>query len=188
MCPASPSGSAHPSATFHPVPAQPPSCATRFARPARATSSAAASPRTPHRAKARSSAYGDRFIPTRDGSDMEAAYHLMGDELSAPSRSKRKLTADMDAQKEEANQAFSSLSRPNSLECQPLRETTPAHNLHPVPRSSTRPCPQHIITITITSNTTPVSDSRPMAPHTQLHHHIHGDLAPDQPRQSQRYE
>ncbi|KAL9935988.1 hypothetical protein V8E36_004830 [Tilletia maclaganii] len=64
-----------------------------------------------------------RFIPSRDGSDMQAAYHLMGDELSAPSRSKRKLTADMDAQKEEANQAFSSL-----LETEIFGMLTPPRN------------------------------------------------------------
>ncbi|KAK0527994.1 substrate-specific activator of APC-dependent proteolysis [Tilletia horrida] len=79
------------------------------ATPASSSSSAAASPRTPRRGKAQSITYGDRFIPSRDGSDMQAAYQLMGDDLNAPSRSKRKLTADMDAQKEEANQAFSSL-------------------------------------------------------------------------------
>jgi len=82
---------------------------------------------------------------------------------------------------------FPPCSRPNSLGCQRLRGTIPAHNPHPVHRSSMRPCLQHIITIT-TSNTTPVNDNRPMAPHPQLHHHIHGDLALDQPRQSQRQE
>ncbi|KAE8250678.1 hypothetical protein A4X13_0g4492 [Tilletia indica] len=83
--------------------------AASAATPASSSSSAAQSPRTPRRGKARSITYGDRFIPSRDGSDMQAAYQLMTDDLNAPSRSKRKLTADMDAQKEEANQAFSSL-------------------------------------------------------------------------------
>lgn len=49
------------------------------------------------------------FIPQRDGTDLQSAYQLIADEPSTPHRHKRKLTADMDAQKEEANQAFSSL-------------------------------------------------------------------------------
>ncbi|KAL9938563.1 hypothetical protein V8E36_002282 [Tilletia maclaganii] len=75
----------------------------------------------------------------------------MSSGLSPPSRSKRKLTADMDAQKEEANQAFSSL-----LETELFGMPTPLRN-HSRAQSasshctSTRPCPQHTITIT-TSN------------------------------------
>jgi len=74
----------------------------------------------------------------------------MSSGLSPPSRSKRKLTADMDAQKE-ANQAFSSL-----LETELFGMPTPLRN-HSRAQSasshctSTRPCPQHTITIT-TSN------------------------------------
>ncbi|PWY97075.1 cell cycle regulatory protein [Testicularia cyperi] len=53
--------------------------------------------------------YVDRFIPQRDGTDLQSAYQLISDEPATPHRHKRKITADMDAQKEEANQAFSSL-------------------------------------------------------------------------------
>ncbi|TKY89569.1 hypothetical protein EX895_001354 [Sporisorium graminicola] len=53
--------------------------------------------------------YVDRYIPQRDGTDLHTAYQLIGDDPATPHRHKRKIAVDTDAQKEEANQAFSSL-------------------------------------------------------------------------------
>nr|CDI54645.1 cell cycle regulatory protein [Melanopsichium pennsylvanicum 4] len=55
------------------------------------------------------SSYVDRYIPQRDGTDLHTAYQLIGDDPPTPHRHKRKTAIDTDAQKEEANQAFSSL-------------------------------------------------------------------------------
>ncbi|PWN32606.1 WD40 repeat-like protein, partial [Meira miltonrushii] len=52
----------------------------------------------------------DRFIPNRDDSDIQAAFELMSNEPVTPKKHKRKISAaDMDAQKEEANETFTTL-------------------------------------------------------------------------------
>lgn len=60
--------------------------------------------------KTRRSFQGDRFIPNRDDSDIQAAFELMSSEPVTPKKHKRKISAaDMDAQKEEANETFTTL-------------------------------------------------------------------------------
>ena len=58
-------------------------------------------PRTPRkdRTKAYTSTYGDRFIPSRDGTDLQAAFQLLPEEIWTPGgRHKRKKMPDVDAQ------------------------------------------------------------------------------------------
>ncbi|CAD6884279.1 unnamed protein product [Tilletia laevis] len=129
------------------------------------SSSAQHSPRTPRKAKARSITYGDRFIPSRDGSDMQAAYQLMTDDLNAPSRSKRKLTADMDAQKEEANQAFSSL-----LTTELFGLPTPPKANHARTHSANASINPSAIASASASPLPSGSASRPNPPHHHRHH------------------
>jgi len=76
-------------------------------RPATGSSS----PLTPRKGKGRTvPAYGDRFIPNRDGSDLQAAYQLIDEEPLTPGgRAKRRMVADVDAQTEEANETYSML-------------------------------------------------------------------------------
>ncbi|KDN42521.1 WD40 repeat-like protein [Tilletiaria anomala UBC 951] len=62
-------------------------------------------PTTPRKGRT----YIDRFIPTRNGDDLHDAYQMLDDEPITPKRQKRKIPADMDTQKAEANQAFSSV-------------------------------------------------------------------------------
>ncbi|MCO5588183.1 hypothetical protein L7F22_042138 [Adiantum nelumboides] len=60
--------------------------------------------------KTRKFMQGDRFIPNRDDSDIQAAFELMSNEPVTPKKHKRKISAaDMDAQKEEANETFTTL-------------------------------------------------------------------------------
>ena len=78
-------------------------------------------PRTPRkdRTKAYTSTYGDRFIPSRDGTDLQAAFQLLPEEIWTPGgRHKRKKMPDVDAQMgmlspltctEEANETYSML-------------------------------------------------------------------------------
>ncbi|EPQ31382.1 uncharacterized protein PFL1_00717 [Pseudozyma flocculosa PF-1] len=72
-------------------------------------SAGSSKPVSPSKSRQAASSYVDRFIPQRDGTDMQSAYQLIADEPSTPSRHKRKVVADTDAQKEEANQAYSTL-------------------------------------------------------------------------------
>ncbi|PKI83812.1 Cdh1p [Malassezia vespertilionis] len=68
-------------------------------------------PLTPRKAKSKNSfLHGDRFIPSRDGSDLQAAFQLMSEDALTPGgRNKRKIVPDMDAQTEEANETYSML-------------------------------------------------------------------------------
>lgn len=60
--------------------------------------------------KSKSGIFGDRFIPHRDGSDVQSAFQLTSNEPRTPNRHKRKMSAaEMDAQREEANETFTTL-------------------------------------------------------------------------------
>ncbi|WFD00143.1 substrate-specific activator of APC-dependent proteolysis [Malassezia yamatoensis] len=75
-------------------------------RPGRSTT-----PTTPRKNKSKySGIQGDRFIPNRDGSDLQSAFQLISDEPLTPGgRNKRKMIADLDLPTEEANETFSML-------------------------------------------------------------------------------
>lgn len=85
--------------------------------------------RTPGRSpsRKRQRTYGDRFIPNRDGQDLQASYSLLHDDGSpaTPSRSKKKTPhGELHFQRtEEANQTYSKVLR-NEL----MGESVPQHN------------------------------------------------------------
>ncbi|WFD29896.1 substrate-specific activator of APC-dependent proteolysis [Malassezia sp. CBS 17886] len=123
-------------------------------------------PVTPRKARSKMAGnynYGDRFIPSRDGTDIQAAYQLIADEPLTPgSRNKRKVGAETNAQTgacgcaacpdraEEANETYAMLlsselfgadnvtvsTTPSSHGA--LRHTSPSRGAALSPTSSTR--------------------------------------------------
>ncbi|WVQ83664.1 hypothetical protein IAT38_005807 [Cryptococcus sp. DSM 104549] len=100
--------------------------------------SKSASPRGSPGARKVAKEYGDRFIPTRDGSDMHAAYQLHGDvrsmQATAKARARRRSggaqATDGDTRREEVHATFAHLLKtelfPSPSSQPPSRTTSPA--------------------------------------------------------------
>ncbi|GFZ51047.1 APC/C activator protein CDC20 [Saitozyma sp. JCM 24511] len=137
--------------------------------------------------------YGDRFIPTRDGTDLHAAYQLLPDngqddraDASSKPKNRRKSAygqgTDVDARREEVNATFTHLLKAElfspSPSASPSRTASPSHQPRPSPsRHAQLRRPMTFDTSNlphVPSNAYPISS----AGTTPMHHHpppaVHG--------------
>ncbi|KAI9849601.1 MAG: substrate-specific activator of APC-dependent proteolysis [Sclerophora amabilis] len=109
---------------------------------------------SPSRKRLRPNPYGDRFIPNREGQDLQASFSLLHDDASpsTPSRSKKRTPhGELHFQKtEEANRMFSTLLRSEIFDTTVPQPTPPT--LSPDP---TLPPSTHSTTINDPSRRTP---------------------------------
>ncbi|MCJ1308842.1 substrate-specific activator of APC-dependent proteolysis [Agyrium rufum] len=132
--------------------------------------------------------YGDRFIPNREGQDLQASFSLLHDDNApgTPSKSKRRPAhGELHFQKiEEANRTFSSLLRSELFETSIPQPTPSAHSSEPAPSpynfslndsTQSRTPPSNAA-----SSSLPPASITPSTPHKNLftymsprHHHTH---------------
>ncbi|KAI9755377.1 MAG: hypothetical protein M4579_004306 [Chaenotheca gracillima] len=95
---------------------------------------------SPSRKRVRGNQYGDRFIPNREGQDLQASFSLLHDEgsPSTPSRSKKRTPyGELHYQKtEEANRMFSTLLRAEMFDNTVPQPTPPSMSPDPTLQQS----------------------------------------------------
>ena len=143
--------------------------------------------------------YGDRFIPNREGQDLQASFSLLHDDASpaTPSRTKKRTPhGELHFQKtEEANRTFSTLLRSELFDTtipQPTPPTlSPDPTLPPSTHSTTINDPSRTPPTNVSSSSLPPTSLTPSTPHKNLftymspRHHINASGHPTPSRTPQ---
>ncbi|KAI4153189.1 MAG: hypothetical protein LQ340_002459 [Diploschistes diacapsis] len=126
--------------------------------------------------------YGDRFIPNREGQDLQASFSLLHDEMSpsSPSKGKRRpANGELHFQRtEEANRTFSKLLRSELFDTSIPQPTPPSLSPDPPRRSSIQSNAVHEMSgsrtppTNVSPSALPPASLTPSTPHKNLFSYI----------------